>query len=541
LDRYRFLGFAFANADFLFEVDEAGRIAFALGAAQGLIGQSEQNLVGRSWKEIVAEGDWAVVEALFGGLETGRGGPITVTLGDQGQTRHVSLSACRLPPQTRISCAIAMGAPIPLSARTQVDDHGYQDRSDFETLAKTVLAAAATVGHDLDVALIELPGLGAALSLMGPRKASALLQRFAGALRAEAYGGAPPARLGEERFAVIRHRGRPPERIQHRLARAIAGADDDQSLSAQSQVLAIEPGLGALDRSLRALRFAVESFSHKGADGLASASLDEAFTRSVQQTLAEAGEFGRVIKARKFNLVFMPIVSLANGECRHFETLVRFEGDTSPYKLIRLAEELDLILELDLAIAEQTLSTIKALGRRAPALAVNVSGRSIMDPWYISELQRMRDAHGVDAGELILEITESAEIDDLAVADRHIQKLRRDGHVVCLDDFGAGSSSYSYLQRLHVDVIKIDGRYVTELAEDGRDAALVRHLVNLCGELGVATVAEMVGTPQVEEAARAAGVGFAQGFLYGPPTSEPKFTPRLKSNPERRGEPAHWA
>jgi EAL domain-containing protein (putative c-di-GMP-specific phosphodiesterase class I) len=102
--------------------------------------------------------------------------------------------------------------------------------------------------------------------------------------------------------------------------------------------------------------------------------------------------------------------------------------------------------------------------------------------------------------------------------------------MVCLDDFGAGSSSYAYLQKLHVDVVKIDGRYVKQLAEDGRDATLVRHLVNLCKELGLATVAEMISTPEVEDAARAAGVHFGQGYLYGQPTSEPTFTPRAPSD-----------
>jgi EAL domain-containing protein (putative c-di-GMP-specific phosphodiesterase class I) len=136
---------------------------------------------------------------------------------------------------------------------------------------------------------------------------------------------------------------------------------------------------------------------------------------------------------------------------------------------------------------------------------------------------------------LIFEVTESVAIDNLTQADRHIQLLRGDGHTVCLDDFGAGASSYAYLQKLHVDVIKIDGRYVKELAEDGRDTALVRHLVNLCGELGVTTIAEMVATPAVEAAVRAAGVDFAQGFLYGQPLSEPRFEPAPRLEAKRRG------
>ena len=134
--------------------------------------------------------------------------------------------------------------------------------------------------------------------------------------------------------------------------------------------------------------------------------------------------------------------------------------------------------------------------------------------------------YGVAPQRLVVEVTESAAIDDLTVADRNIQHLRADGHLVCLDDFGAGASSYAYLQKLHVDVIKIDGRYVKELAEDGRDATLVRHLVNLCRELNVRTIAEMIGSEAAEAVARAAGVDCGQGFFYGQPTPEPTFAPR---------------
>jgi EAL domain-containing protein (putative c-di-GMP-specific phosphodiesterase class I) len=540
LDAYRILGFAFASADLLFELDPDGRVAFAVGATHALATSSETALVGRGWRELVAEPDHAMVEAMFAGLGEARFGPVTIQLARHaGQDpAFAALSICRLPPQKNISCAMALYAATPVSARAGVDADGYQDRAGFETLAKTMLSAASAVGQELDLALIELPGLSAALSILGPQKATALLQRFAGALRAEAYGGAPAARLGEERFAVIRPKGRPPERIEKRLNAAMS-LSEAAELSATAQVFAVEPGPGALDRSLRALRYAIENFAGKGVGGLAGASLNEAFTRSVQQTLAQAGEFGAAVKARQFNLVFQPVVSLKTGRASHFETLVRFQDDTSPYKLIRMAEELDLILELDLAIVEQTLDRLKADASKALKLAVNVSGRSIMDPWFIAEVRRLAAAAGC-AERLIFEVTESVAIDNLTQADRHIQQLRGDGHLVCLDDFGAGASSYAYLQKLHVDVIKIDGRYVKELAEGGRDDALVRHLVNLCGELGVTTIAEMVVSPAVEAAARAAGVDFAQGFLYGQPSAEPRFEPKPTINAKRKGVLEQW-
>jgi EAL domain-containing protein (putative c-di-GMP-specific phosphodiesterase class I) len=160
-----------------------------------------------------------------------------------------------------------------------------------------------------------------------------------------------------------------------------------------------------------------------------------------------------------------------------------------------------------------------------------------MDPWFIAELRRMTADYHVDPKRLILEVTESVAINDLALANRHIQQLRGDGHLICLDDFGAGATSYAYLQKLHVDVIKIDGRYVKELAADGRDAAMVRHLVGLCHELGVLTVAEMIGSAAAEEVARAAGVDYGQGFHYAQPSAEPRYQ---KVIARRQGVREQW-
>ena len=128
---------------------------------------------------------------------------------------------------------------------------------------------------------------------------------------------------------------------------------------------------------------------------------------------------------------------------------------------------------------------------------------------------------------LILEITESAAISDLDLAQRHIEALQAAGYQLCLDDFGAGAASFAYLRALKVDIVKIDGSYVRELTATGRDDTMIRHLVNLCQELNVETIAEMVETRAVEEILRRAGVDCAQGWLYGKPAATPQ--PPLKS------------
>jgi EAL domain-containing protein (putative c-di-GMP-specific phosphodiesterase class I) len=124
-------------------------------------------------------------------------------------------------------------------------------------------------------------------------------------------------------------------------------------------------------------------------------------------------------------------------------------------------------------------------------------------------------------GQLLLEVTESAAIDDLTLADRHLQALRAAGCIICLDDFGAGAASLAYLQQLTLDIVKIDGRFIRELQHGGRESTFIRHLVHMCAELGVKTLAEMVENAQAENAVRRAGVDYAQGWLYGAPGDLP--------------------
>ena len=239
----------------------------------------------------------------------------------------------------------------------------------------------------------------------------------------------------------------------------------------------------------------------------------EAAERTRRASVGKAGQLGEAIRLRRFSLAYQPVVSLADGTLHHHEVLLRFGADGSPFPAIRMAEELDLIEPLDVAVLETALEVLK----RDPTLvlAVNVSGRSLMRDAYVERaVQLLRETPGV-RGRLMVELTESAAVDDLVSADRRLQALRAAGCEVCLDDFGAGAASLAYLQQLTLDLLKIDGRYIRDLQHGGREATFVKHLVNMCAELKVRTLAEMVETPGAEDAVRRAGVDYAQGWLYG--------------------------
>jgi EAL domain-containing protein (putative c-di-GMP-specific phosphodiesterase class I) len=158
-------------------------------------------------------------------------------------------------------------------------------------------------------------------------------------------------------------------------------------------------------------------------------------------------------------------------------------------------------------------------------VAVNISGRSLGSDLFAGLVERELSQHSKLAGRLALEITESAEVKNLTRLDAIVQRIRQRGFEVCLDDFGAGASSFQYLRALKVDWIKIDGLYVRRLLKDGRERAMVESLVELCGKLGVRTVAEQIESVEEATALRRIGVELGQGWVFGKPTDLPSYRP----------------
>lgn len=532
IDPRRLLGLAFASADLLLEIRD-GKITMALGAAQRILGQGEAALNGKVWRDLFASPDQPLMDAIVACADDGaRRGPVIMRLAGPSE-RHVSVIMRALPENGgRISCALTSSqAPSPA-----VGPEGLHPRESFEDIAKGLFEAARVTGIELELAMIEFAGLDERRAALPTAEAEVLDAQVASAVRAESHGGAAATRLSSDRFALLRAKDENPENLTRRLTQMV-------DLDATAHVVSLDGG-AASARAMRALRYAVDDFLREGLKDTPPMSLSEAMNRSVKRTLARAGALGVAVSQRRFNLAFQPVVNLATGVAHHHEALVRFEDGASPFALIRMAEEFDLIEELDHAIVEQAVRRLTQDRSGELKLAVNVSGRTIINESFVDHVSRTLAKFDRAKGRLIFEITESAAIDDLPRANRHIQALRGQGSMVCLDDFGAGAASFAYLQELNLDIVKIDGRYVRELAGNGRDGAMVRRLVELCRDLKIRTVAEMVETVEVEEVVRNSGVDFAQGWLFGRPADQPQpaLKPALLTKPlaRRAGASESW-
>ncbi|HVM99062.1 MAG TPA: EAL domain-containing protein [Caulobacteraceae bacterium] len=524
---HRLLGFAFAIADLLVEVAPSGKIVFAVGAAGVLAGEGERQLMGRDFAECIDPEDRDLIWALMASAEGGaRRGPAIARLATApGQaTRAFSICVCKLPQnEGAISCALNRTAPPKLGRA----EGGLFERDEFEEVARNLFETARSTGEQLELSFVEMDGLADAANALPADKRKSLAAKVAGAIRAQSHGGASAAKLDEERYALVRAAGESPEAMTDRLGRLIAqtAAIDGLKLAASSMAL---NGDASPSQIVRAVRYALDDFIEEGGAAARPASLQDAVNASVERTLKKASALGSAVADRRFKLVFQPVVTIATGQLHHHEVLVRFGEDESPFPMIRMAEELDLIETLDLAVVDGAAAELSRDGKLK--LAVNVSGRTITSAAFVERARALVAEDPTLRERLMFELTESATIDDLALADRHIQALRRMGCEVCLDDFGSGAASLAYLQQLSLDLVKIDGRYIRQLQHGGREATFIRHLVQMCAELGVKTVAEMVETAQTEEAVRKAGVDFGQGYLYGMPTERP-LPPASRAGP----------
>ena len=518
---HRYLGFAFAAADLLVEVAPDGRVTFAMGAAEVLLGITDTAIAGRSWRDIVDPSDHVMTEALFGGLEPGaRAGPVVlkVITPDDAPERLVNVNAVSLPQnQGAISCV--------LSRALERGPTGVQSRDSFQARAMNLMAQAP---QGLELAFLELNGLSSSAQVQAdPAKAEALL---AGLLRAQSYRGEAPTEVGPDRYALVRDGHEAPDALAERVARILA-SEGFEGVTSEAAAVSLT-GVNKPKQIVRALRYALNLVAQDGLSRPLPEDLAEALDSAMRATMSKAGALGAAIRHRRFRLAYQPVVSLLDGSLHHHEVLVRFGAEASPFPTIRMAEEMDLIEPLDGAILEETLAVLQR--DQNIVLAVNVSGRSIMSEAYVARAVDLLAKRPDVRGRLMFELTESAAVEDLALADRHIQALRGAGCEVCLDDFGAGAASLAYLQQLTLDLLKIDGRYIRDLQHGGREATFVKHLVNMCAELKVRTLAEMVETPEAQDAVRRAGVDYAQGWLYGRATETPVEAAAIASRGKAR-------
>ena len=231
------------------------------------------------------------------------------------------------------------------------------------------------------------------------------------------------------------------------------------------------------------------------------------------------------LAAGQFFLALQPIIDVATGHPVGAEALLRWRrpgfGEILPNDFIPIAERTDVIMDLERWVLEQAVGILRDW-RIDPAtahlrLAVNISGRHIIDGRLASLLDALCRRAMIDPSLLDLEITETHLVADVARAGAVVDDLRQQGVHVAIDDFGTGYSSMGYLHRLTVDTLKIDRVFVAGMCDDRLDRSIVELLLRLGDSLGMHVVAEGVDSQEKLDALREMGCHLAQGFHIARP------------------------
>ncbi|MBV1703796.1 MAG: bifunctional diguanylate cyclase/phosphodiesterase [Hyphomicrobiales bacterium] len=389
-------------------------------------------------------------------------------------------------------------------------------------VARRLESAAATRGA-VGVALVRIDNLAALNRVHGYDAGDATLRAVAGALRASMRSGDRIARFGGACFALALE-GCDGERLAaaaERFADAATAAGIEfpgAALRASVRVGgAVGPDDGRCPQAL--LQHAEEALAHaraRGAKRCATYSPSLAWDDARLRAIAISDEIVSALNERRLEMALQPIVPTRGGAPIH-EALARLRRDDGTLcgaaSFVPVAERAGLLGLVDHRMLE--LARDRLVARPDATLAVNVSVGTLRDPGWPDRMAHVFAAAPGAARRLYVEISETAATADVEAAAESLAAVRSMGVRVAIDDFGAGHSSFRALRALGVDLVKIDGAFVRDLARSADDRFFVRTLVALGRHLGAPVVAEWVEDAETAALLADWGVDYLQGHHFG--------------------------
>jgi predicted signal transduction protein with EAL and GGDEF domain len=248
--------------------------------------------------------------------------------------------------------------------------------------------------------------------------------------------------------------------------------------------------------------------------------------RLLHRSNMELGEqVTMALKDNRLVFAYQPVVDASTHEVRYYECLMRMrtlEGDViAAGKFIPVVERLGLMRALDRRALELVIHDLET--HPDVTLAFNISGVTAADRgWLRILVGQLKDRRDL-ASRMIIEITETAALYDIDDSARFVSVLRDLGCEVALDDFGAGYTTFRHLKALTVDVVKIDGSFVHDLAQNTENQLFIRNLLSLARAFNLVTVAECVETNEEAVILSSEGVNLLQGYFFGKPDLAPSW------------------
>ncbi len=422
----------------------------------------------------------------------------------------------------------------------QMADHdpltGLLNRRSFEQAIERQLALARRYKTTGVLLFIDLDDFKYVNDSLGHAAGDKLIVLVAGALAAALRDTDIIARLGGDEFAVLLPQADPAraEAVAEKLLQCIAGipvpvsASTNSKLTASCGIAILDERFATADDVLVAADLTMYDAKESGKNRCLTYSRDELSQPRIKARMTWIDRIKHALadEGAGFVLHAQPILDLQHGRITQHELLVRMLADDGelimPGTFLYIAERFDLIQELDRVVIGRAIHQLaEPLGSPLSRIAVNVSSKSLADPALPDFIAATIADAGVDPSRVCFEITETAAISNIPLAQEFGARLGKIGCELALDDFGAGFGSFYYLKHLPFDYLKIDGEFITNCLNNRSDQLVIEALVNIAHGLGKRTVAEFVGDEPTLRYLRAHGVDLAQGYHIGRPQARP--------------------
>ena len=359
------------------------------------------------------------------------------------------------------------------------------------------------------------------------------------------------ARIGGDEFAVVVEAAN--AKALHEAVRRFHAAFDDPVTAGgvtlkcnASMGVAIWPTQASSNADLQ--RFAdLALYRAKAQGGDTTAMFDESLLTAYEFRRRIEKEFRAAIGFDGIEINYQPIVCLETGEPKAVEALARWTDSRGvaigPDIFIPLSEQCGLIRQLGRQLLRKALTESKPWidSGLIEVLTFNVSPLELLERGFTRSVEQLLIETGFPAEKLVLEITEGVALKNMRVAERVMRRLLRTGVRFALDDFGCGYTNLSYLRRLPISILKIDGSLLVDVATQQPAQVIIQNIVSLCHDLGIRSVCEGAETEGQLSFLRDAGCNAVQGYVLARPTPAADVVPMLEAISRFRGRPAPGA
>jgi diguanylate cyclase (GGDEF)-like protein/PAS domain S-box-containing protein len=405
---------------------------------------------------------------------------------------------------------------------------GLFNRRRFERELAERLESAGRASERVALFFFDLDEFKSVNDLFGHRMGDQVLLQVAGEIRAQLRRNEFFARIGGDEFALVVN-GADDEQIRA-LADRLMGVIGGLSVQLGEVRLSLTSSLG-IATSPEHTSDALELISHADAAMYQAKDAgkntwrifqsDHAATLRQRSLVTWNDRIRHALRHDAFEVHLQGVFGTRDGERVYSEALLRMRDEASgrllpPSQFIPYAEKSNLIIDIDRWTLNAVVEQLAADPQRPP-IAVNLSGRSLNEPEIAEYIAIQLADRRVDPSRLFIEITETAAISDMRDAQRFIERLHDIGCKVALDDFGAGFATFAYIKQLPVDVLKIDGLFIRNLARSRDNQVFVKAMLDIARGFSKATVAEAVEDEACLEMLRAYGVDMVQGFALERP------------------------